>query len=120
MAIGLILFLDDPDPPHPADECFGVFGDSSKSAERITGSSRLESRSAKLRSRVRDLDFVGRVQHGGPADELADGTLAVTGVAAEPPPTVPGIPVRISSPARPDRAECEMRARSAERRNRLR
>ena len=32
-----------------------------------------------------DLDLIGRVEHGGSADELADGSLAAAGIAAQRP-----------------------------------
>ena len=111
MAVGLVLLLDDPDPPHPPDDGFGIlrlqleFGREDHRLVEI----RLAVGEAEVVA-LADLDLVGRVEDRGPADELADRPLPAARVAASAPPTVPGMPVRISRPASPARAVWEIRA----------
>ena len=90
----------------------GSSGVSSNSAERINGLVEVGVAIGEAEVvALADLDLVGRVENGGPADELADRSLAAARhCRAERPPTVPGMPVKTSRPPRPARAECEIKA----------
>ena len=84
VAVGLVLLLDDPDPPHPPDDGLGVLGlelELGGEDHRLV-EVRLAVGEAEVVA-VADLDLAGGVDDGRAADELADRALAVAGIAPQ-------------------------------------
>ena len=85
MAVRLVFLFDDPDPSHPLDDCFGVFGIQLElgrehhAARRACG--RREPRASSRRGHEPGLDRV--VNDGHTSDVLSDGSLPSAGIAAK-------------------------------------
>ena len=103
VAVRLVLLLDDPDPPHPADDGFGVLRRRARIRPRgSTGSSRLESRSAKLRSsRSRTWTSSAGSRTVARRTNWPIAPWRPPALPRRAPPTVPGMPVRTSRPRQP-------------------
>ena len=111
VAVGLVFLLDDPDAPHPADDGFGFLGRELEFGREDQGLVEVGVAIGEAEVvALADLDLISRVEDCGPADELADGSLAAAGVAPQRPADGAGDAGQHLEAAQPRPRECEIKA----------